>query len=181
MKLRALGKNFQYESFRKSNGASDGDLEFDPGLDLQGHLNVKSNFLNGNPLFVAEMRENLPFQGCKIHTGLKVSRRSFEGQRSYTPIIWTSHRISCIRALKKHVLCKTSRSPASEGKTSRSPASQGKTSRSPASQGKTSAVQRVKARPPQSSQSRRDLRSPASQGKTSAVQPVKARPPQSSR
>ena len=44
-KLRALGKNFQYESFRKSNGASDGDLEFDLGLDLQGHLKVKSYFL----------------------------------------------------------------------------------------------------------------------------------------
>lgn len=41
-------------SFRKSSGASDGDIDFDLGFELQGHLKVKLTFLNRNFHFILQ-------------------------------------------------------------------------------------------------------------------------------
>ena len=44
-------KNFSYNFCRKSSKASDEDLEIDLERDIQGHLKVNSENLNGNHCF----------------------------------------------------------------------------------------------------------------------------------
>lgn len=42
--LRALDKKISYKSFRKYNGASGGDIDFELAFDLKGHLKIKLRF-----------------------------------------------------------------------------------------------------------------------------------------
>jgi len=47
-----MEENFEYKSYRISNGASHGNLDFDLDSDLEGCFKVKLFFSNGNPHFL---------------------------------------------------------------------------------------------------------------------------------